>query len=151
MQGEPFQYFYIGYIGFFHLFCGNEIGRGIARTVYACDVAPNLVVKIEDGSQSFQNVLEWEFWQHWKDDRDVARWLAPCEKISSCGTVLLQSRTGPCPKDRYPKDMPKFLTDLKYSNFGLIGRRLVCHDYALAIMSLHMGKRRAHWWGDEDS
>lgn len=126
--------------------CGREIGYGDGRTVYECAIRPDLVVKIETPSHSFQNQGEWKFWNDWRLDKDVRRWLAPCESISPCGTVLLQRRTEPVPSGRFPKKLPRFLTDVKRSNFGLLNGRFVCHDYGLVRVIISTVLSQADWW-----
>ena len=128
------------------LICGEEIGSGIGRTVYECTIRPDLVVKIETPAGSFQNVLEWEFWRAWEFDKGMKRWLAPCEAISQCGTILLQQRTTPIPQARLPAKMPKFLTDTKISNFGLWKNRVVCHDYGMVVSEASTALRKVEWW-----
>lgn len=130
----------------FRLMCGEEIGYGIGRTVYECTIRPDLIVKIETPSHSFQNQAEWRFWSNWQHDEDVSRWLAPCEAISPCGTVLLQRRTEPLPKIHYPKKLPRFLTDTKRANFGILDRRLVCHDYGMIVSEIEMKLTKVDWW-----
>lgn len=131
---------------FFDLFAGDYIGGGAARAVYECTIRPDLVVKIEAPSQSFQNALEWEFWRRTYKLKDVRRWLAPCVSISACGSVLLQERTTPIPEGKYPEKLPKFLTDIKRVNFGRLGRRTVCHDYAIVVAEFSLTMRKADWW-----
>lgn len=128
----------------FRLFCGHEVlGVGIARTVYTCPIRPDLVVKVEVPSKSFQNVLEWEFWKTWSHDKLMRRWLAPCEAISQCGSVLLQYRTQPVAK--LPDRMPEFLTDTKRSNYGRFRGRIVCHDYGMVVARVSPALRKVDW------
>ncbi len=128
------------------LVCGEEIGNGIARTVYGCRLREDLVVKIETAGTSFQNIMEWEFWNTWSYDKDVSRWLAPCEMISPCGAILLQHRTSPIPPEKFPSKMPKFLTDMKKSNYGLLKGKVVCHDYGMVVNNVTTTQRKADWW-----
>lgn len=127
------------------LVCGQELGDGIARTVYACPLRSDLVVKIETRGKSFQNVMEWELWQEVQHTKSLARWFAPCEFISSCGTVLAMRRTEPVPTRMLPKRLPEMLTDLKPSNYGLLGGRVVCHDYGFIIKELNTKLRMVDW------
>lgn len=130
----------------FRVICGRELGFGEGRTVYECDIRPDLVIKIETPSHSFQNQGEWRFWNDWRHDADMRTWLAPCEAISPCGTVLLQQRTQPIPREHYPKRLPQFLTDTKRSNFGLLEGRIVCHDYGLVVSEVATDMVEAEWW-----
>jgi hypothetical protein len=132
-----------------HLLCGRLLGVGSARHVYECALNSEWVVKVETGARSFQNALEWEFWQDAQANKELARWLAPCHHISPSGVVLIQARTTDAPTKAFPKKVPKVFTDLKYQNWGyLLGdhRRLVCHDYALTL-NYTTGLRQADWWG----
>ena len=126
--------------------CGTELGSGIARTVYECRLRPDLVVKVETAGTSFQNIKEWEFWNSWEFDKDIRRWLAPCHSISPCGAILMQYRTEPIPSGRFPAKMPKFLTDMKKSNYGLLKGKVVCHDYGLVVTEINHTLRKADWW-----
>lgn len=127
----------------FRIFCGEVIGSGSARTVYACTIRPDLVVKVETPAESFQNILEWEFWKTWSHDKVMRKWLAPCEAISSCGTVLLQYRTQPVTK--LPDRMPQWLTDTKRSNYGRFRGRIVCHDYGMVVAGASPIMRKVIW------
>ena len=114
------------------LICGDVINFGTCRTVYECDLRPDLVLKFETASYRFQNIMEWQIWCDVMHNKKAAPWLAPCELISPCGTVMAQKRTQPLAKDAYPKKLPKFLTDTKRVNYGLYDGRVVCHDYGTA-------------------
>lgn len=133
------------------LVCGRELGSGLARVVFECRLDPSLVIKVETRSQSFQNAMEWEIWSELEDVPELSRWLAPCKLISACGTVLAMARTHPLAHRQYPDRMPSFLTDTKRSNFGMLGRRLVCHDYGVAFLAKGASARlrKVKWWGGE--
>jgi hypothetical protein len=110
------------------------------------------VIKIERAG--YQNAVEREIWLATKSTQ-YAKWFAPVHHISGLGTTLLMSRTVPAPRSAFPKRMPDFLGDLKYSNFGLLAGRLVCHDYGTVANFLHgvTGKirmRKAEWWDAGD-
>lgn len=133
--------------------CGKLIGQGLYRDVYEFKGYPNLVIKIERCNEigSFCNATEW---RHWIDNREwkyLSSWLAPCFLISKDGNVLIQRRVtwkGKKRKD-YPKEIPSLFTDLKVSNFGWIGDRFVCCDYAFFRISFGKAKdtQVAKWWG----
>ncbi len=102
----------------FHMIAGDTLGAGEFRFVFEHAHRKDLVLKFEPNAQSFQNIAEWDFWKDNKDDKKVARWLAPCEFISPCGIILAMKKTvRPVPSD-YPNMLPEFLTDLKRTNFG---------------------------------
>jgi hypothetical protein len=137
------------------LLLGEQIGKGVGRKVYLNRLDPTTVIKIEEGSQSFQNTMEWQLWEHVSYDKTLSRWFAPCVDISACGTVLIMKRTEPAQERQFPKKMPAFLCDFKRTNYGMLNGRLVAHDYGLptAVFDRGMTKRMrvAHWWnlGDE--
>lgn len=133
---------------FFKLMCGKRLGFGVGREVYENRQDPTTVIKFELGSQSFQNVIEWEVWFTVKDS-DYAHWFAPCVDISPCGVILIQKRTEPCRREDLPKRMPAFLTDLKAENFGLIDGKLVAHDYGytnLYCNGINAKTHKADWY-----
>ena len=132
----------------FWLMCGEKIGNGIARTVYESRLLPGFVIKVEEDSRSFQNVLEWETWQRVRGTKHE-KWFAPCESISAAGTVLVMRKTELARASEYPEKMPVFLTDFKRKNYGMYDGRLVCHDYGLTLLVEHgmtSRLRKANWW-----
>ena len=120
----------------FQTICDREpLGDGMTRVVYAMPAIPNVVVKFElGGGEHFQNVEEWETWQHVKMVDSIAKWLAPCDYISSDGRVLLQRKTVPPKDNQYPTHLPVWLTDTKRENFGMLGKHFVCHDYGTNLL-----------------
>lgn len=131
---------------------GSRIGSGIGRSVFVYDLNPRYVIKVEQSG--FQNVIEWEIWRAVKDTM-WAKWFAPARHVSGLGSILLMERTLPAPKSKYPKKVPTFLGDLKYSNFGLLRGKLVCHDYGTLTNFLagnHASEkmRKADWWDAGD-
>lgn len=129
----------------FNLLCGERLGEGIARTVFACTFDDTLVVKVEKDPFQFQNVMEWRFWQECIDYTKAADWLAPCVAISPRGSVLLQRRVEPAQASQLPAMLPAFLRDIKPSHFGFYKGRLVCCDYALTDSKLPVTLKKADW------
>lgn len=132
----------------FWLLCDNRIDHGMSRVVYTCTLNRDWVVKVETTAGQFQNVMEWEVWHRVKGTA-LEKWFAPCHHISSSGVVLIQSRTRQPRNSEYPDRMPIFFTDFKRSNYGLLGRRLVCHDYGTALITEHglsHRLRKVEWW-----
>ncbi len=130
----------------FWLLAHNRIGAGVAREVWDSRILIDSVIKVEETSRSFQNIAEWQVWESVKHT-EFAKWFAPCEHISPCGTVLVMAKTTPAHK--YPDKMPVFLTDLKHANYGMYKGRLVCHDYGLHLLhELGMSNRmrKADWY-----
>ena len=140
---------------FFELMSGKWLGGGVGRGVFVLGTDPSLVVKIETASHSFQNISEWGVWCDLENEDNPARkWFAPCHYISPCGIVLVQARTRPIEKSRFPEKMPSYFTDLKYQNFGLFEGRIVAHDYGFhRFVSLGATARMrvADWRDDEES
>lgn len=137
---------------FFNLMCGEKISHGMTRVVYECRVDPTKVIKFETGSGEFQNVIEWDTWLDMKNGK-AAKFLAPCHFISPCGTILIMERTfKPIKGYKWPKNMPAWFTDFKYQNFGMLGKRLVCHDYgthrATSSWVDSVKTRKANWWDE---
>ena len=138
----------------FDMLCGNYISSGSSRSVYefiGSDTEKEHVLKFERKQHSFQNVSEWEVWSK-LEYTEFAKWFAPCANISPCGTILIQRQTTPCPAEFAPKRIPRFFTDIKLSNFGMLDGNFVCHDYGLHLlmesgMTKHMRKAE---WCDED-
>jgi len=131
------------------LLCGKQLGEGVYRSVFECALRRDWVVKLEtqdSDKRTFANVHEWSFWDKYCDQSAVARWLAPCEKLSPDGRILLQQRCDPLPLDYHlPHKLPAFLTDIKRANFGLLDGKLVCVDYAFVDMTPDKRLRVAYW------
>lgn len=137
------------------LFIGHYIGAGVARTVYKHALDPSLVIKYEHGNETFQNILEWEIWNTIKDTK-LAKWFAPCVAISPNGHFLIQKKAEMLHKDQFPSHVPALFTDLKYQNFGRIGKQFVCFDYGSAHIhainkALKLVKlKKTDWWSIDD-
>lgn len=115
--------------------CGQLLGTGVYRDVYVFKQYPEFVIKIERDMSiaNFTNVSEWRNYidlQNWKW---FGRFLAPCEAISMDGQILIQYRVSFKEKKKYPKKIPVYFTDVKIDNFGWIGRKFVCCDYAFLL------------------
>jgi len=129
---------------------GARLGGGISRDVFVWLPDPKLVAKVETDGGSFQNVNEWNVWQRCGNVLGIHNWLAPCVSISSCGIILLQKRTEPLIRSKWPKKVPAFLTDLKPDNFGLIDDKPVCHDYGYNMFienGMTTRMRKTDWEG----
>ena len=112
------------------LFVGNCIGTGWSRHVYEIKDQPDRVLKVEHSNRFFSNVMEWKVWEVVKDT-EHARWFAPCYDISFNGFSLVQARTVPLTSEQFAEitEVPSFLSDVFYGNFGYLDGRVVCHDY----------------------
>lgn len=109
-------------------FCfGDKIGQGIYRSVYEWSHKKGVVIKYADAVE--QNITEWAVWNAVKGTKH-SKWFAPVVDCSPCGHFLLMKRARPIRyTDKIPKTAPAFLTDKKKSNYGFIGKQLVCIDY----------------------
>jgi hypothetical protein len=110
---------------------GQKIGSGSYRSVYNYNMNDKLVVKIEPNSTE-QNISEFIMWDEirgLKEDKAwVKDWFAPIHWCSPNGKILIMEKTFQKNKPK-PKEIPKFLSDVKSANFGWIGNKYVCHDY----------------------
>lgn len=137
------------YADAFNMLCGDFIGAGIHRKVYACKLRPELVVKVESevDYRNFANVKEMQFWNDNEHHKAVSKWLAPCEYLSPDGRILLQRRVKPVdPTDKLPAKLPKFITDRKYKNFGWFEGRLVACDYGLHVTTAPLALTKSEFW-----
>ena len=134
------------------LVCGKRIGRGLYRDVFIFKHDPNYVVKVErdQSTAQFANVTEWRNYIDNKEWKWFAKYLAPCEYISVDGRILIQRRVEHRDHKEYPKEIPAMFCDVKYQNFGWIGKQFVCCDYSFIpfyIVSVGKSKyKRAKWW-----
>lgn len=130
--------------------CGELLGKGMSREVYAWSPNEELVLKLETGDH-FQNVMEWETWWKAKETKHAC-WLAPPVWISGCGTALLMHRTAPLRRGEEPESLPAWLSDHKRRNFGTLLGRVVCHDYGTNLLLNHgaaAGRmKRCEYWND---
>lgn len=126
------------------MLCGEKIGEGQFRAVYNYNLDNDLVIKLSTNPPS--NQAEFNIWQSVKD-MELGKWFAPCFQISPCGHFLLQKKTRRITdKDRLPTYLPAFFCDTKKTNFGFIGKQLVCFDYNLwSIESLFEKDKKAVW------
>jgi hypothetical protein len=117
------------------LICGDKLGEGMSREVFVYRPDHRFVIKFENGARMFQNLVEWEAWSFLKGTKR-ARWFAPCHDISSAGSILIQERARPLIAKENLLKVPKFLTDIKRDNFGVIDGKIVCFDYGTIIANL---------------
>ena len=132
----------------FRLLCGQQIGVGQSRIVYDSPMLRGMVIKVEAGAQNFQNVLEYEAWCRVRGT-EFEKWFAPVEYISPSGLVLVMRKTASIPAEQYPIKMPKFFTDFKRSNYGLLNGQVVCHDYGTSLLFEHgmtKAMKTVEWW-----
>lgn len=133
---------------FFNLATKDRIGYGMSREVWSSDLFPDCVIKVEDKTGKFQNIVEWETWNRVKGT-EFEKWFAPCRWISPNGIVLIMEKTAPLCK--YPEKMPVFLGDFKRTNYGSYKGHIVCHDYGTNLLFEYgMSKRlrKVNWWDE---
>jgi hypothetical protein len=127
--------------------CGARIGDGMTREVYRYNPSETLVIKIELETSHYQNISEWQVWDHIKDTK-FAKWFAPCHSISECGRFLLMKYAEPIAAIRLPAEVPAFFTDLKPANWGVYNKHPVALDYGKHLMlerGMTSRMRRADW------
>lgn len=124
---------------------GTYIGAGASRMVYDCQLYPNTVIKVEYGN-SFDNVKEYALWEEINylcgDLAWVKDWFAPIKWISPNGKLLVMDKTFQNAKKEMPERIPDWLWDVKVDNFGWIGNKFVCHDYAYSFHALIQYKKK---------
>lgn len=133
-----------------NLVIGDYIGAGSFRDVYKYKQDDNLVIKCAfDDPQ--MNILEMEVWEMVKYT-EIAKWFAPCISISECGMFLIQKKVETGRKKDYPKKIPAFFSDCKYTNYGWLDNKFVCVDYGSFVSTSLNHKwsqrlKKAEWWG----
>lgn len=136
---------------FIKRWCGEQLGSGEHRTVYAMKGTENIVIKIENKPGVFANIKEYvNFNEHGHTD-GLGEFLCPVIIISETGNILLMRRSRPIKSFKeLPERIIKCLIDLKIENFGWLGDQLVCHDYSLLAIGQcitgPMPTKRARWW-----
>ena len=111
----------------FNLLCGSEIGSGVYRTVYQCNMNPDWVVK-KDTGENFSNIFEYQIYHEYEGTK-LAKWLAPVHWLSQRGLWLMMTKTEPIPQSKLPKKIPAIFADTHPGNWGWLNGRVVCHDY----------------------
>jgi hypothetical protein len=129
---------------------GDALGLGCYRKVGVFKPDPTLVIKCSLECPQ-ENFFEMELWKFVQSTKILAKWFAPCIDVSPCGMFLLQKRVETKPKQDYPKMIPAFFTDTKYSNYGWLDGKFVCCDYAgFSNLLLHGNwntkMKKANWW-----
>lgn len=125
-------------------FCGKELGSGVTRRVFEFKPDSRYVVKIQYRDSALHNCAEFHIWnENWY--APLQNMLAPCLWISNSGRILIQRRVSFRSQNRYPDRLPVCFTDLKVTNYGWIGKRFVCCDYA--GLKFRIGRhRKIKWW-----
>lgn len=135
------------------LIFGDEIGRGAFRIAYEYPLDDSLIIKGAFDQRGIQsNIIEYKIWQDIQYADHLSKWFAPVVGISANGRYLIMKKARMSEDTKeFPDRIPHFFTDLKYQNYGFIGKQLVCVDYGSFVFSTGMTKRlvKADWWGAE--
>lgn len=124
--------------GVLKAFGAYYISNGIHRAVYGIEESSRFVLKIEheggrfDKEPNFRNITEYMTWCDFKGSC-YEKWLARVYFITYDGKISIQHRAKPVTKSELPKKIPPFFCDTKVSNWGRIGTRIVCLDYAYIL------------------
>ena len=137
---------------------GPEISNGLYRAVYEHALDSTKVIKVEYGYErreahdsisqnSFCNVQEFLLWREIEGLTGnlewVKNWFAPIHWISPGGHIMCMEKTHPLPDKDRPNEIPRFMSDVKQANFGWIGDKFVCHDYAhINVLTTYSKKMR---------
>lgn len=135
------------------LFISSNLGQGQYRNVYNIEFpihGKECVLKIENGIGN-QNCMEWYMWNEVKHSKELKKWFSPCYFMSRNGRALIQVKTSPLQEKDIRKfdKIPSYFTDLKKSNYGMIGNQLVSHDYGTILLTDIMQKAKMikpDWW-----
>lgn len=126
---------------------GEKIGSGTYRAVYQHNWDKDYVIKIEPKSTEC-NMTEYMLWDEIRGLKNeltwVKDWFAPVLWMSPNGKILCMQKTSEFPKNKKlerPLEIPAFLTDIKWNNFGWIGNRFVCHDYGFLYKFIKYEKK----------
>lgn len=108
---------------------GEFVGEGTTRRVHRVFYNSTLVIKIADSSAGRRaNFAEFEVWEALRNTPQ-AKYLAQAHAISAYGAALVMEYVPDCSPGSY--SVPRFLNDIKLSNFGDRKGQIVCRDYAL--------------------
>ena len=79
---------------------------------------------------------------------DYGRHFAKIYGVSPTGQFLIMDKVFHKEPKKYPERVPHFFTDRKHSNYGWVGNRFVCCDYAGTFLTEGFTKKtiKANWW-----
>lgn len=128
---------------------GEKVGRGVHRDVFVFAPNKNFVIKVANGEDGrgvniLENKLWWDLY-----DTPAQKWFAAVTMVSPSGLYLIQERLEALPRKQYPKKIPHFFTDTKYSNFGHSPTKgFVCCDYGSFNIFRGISTKMvtAKWW-----
>lgn len=128
--------------------CGELIGQGTYRDVYALKDNPRYVVKIERDMSTgkFCNATEYVNWCDLRYWDFIEPWLCPCVRITETSQVLIQKRAKLIESvDQLPEKVPSIFTDLKRTNWGILNKRPVLLDYPYLRYTMSQRMRTPKW------
>ena len=139
--------------GLLSLLVGDFLGSGVYRDVYVNALNEKQVLKVaKDGHGVVANAKEFDLWSEvsgFKGEMQwVKDWFCPVVSLSYNGAVLIMERTFEKPTKKLPDEVPSFMFDVHKGNFGWIGNKFVCHDYAAIPFyrdAVKKKMKKAHW------
>lgn len=150
LQDQLEKYQFISLDKFLKKFAGKFINSGVSRNVYEFKLSKRYVLKIEKNRPYYDNVMEFKIWTEARYYSDIHKFLAPTVWISKSCKIILQRKIKISPIGKnYPLKMPNIFTDLKYTNYGFINKRIVCCDYSRCLLFNGMRSRNVKWWSED--
>ena len=112
----------------------------------------DLVVKIATTQEGVRcNSNEYTLWEEIQGLTNklawVKDWFAPVMAISENANILIMKKTEEKEGKKRPTEIPSFIFDAHYGNFGWLGNKFVCHDYGTIYGFLDYKKkfRKINW------
>ena len=132
----------------FKLLVDKKIGTGVYRTVYSLKFSDTKVIKVANDEQGeVENAREAVLWEDLKQYYPkISKWFAQVYMYSNTGKYLIQEKVIFPDKKKYPKKLPSFFSDTKYSNFGLLNGRWVCVDFGCFNIRHSDRLKKVNWW-----
>lgn len=128
---------------------GTWLGSGVYRDVYRLSIDKQFVIKIAKEGGREINLIENRIW--WEiTGTPIQKYFAPVVSVSEAGGYLIQRVVRHPAKKDYPKELPAFFTDTKYTNFGIIEEtgQFVCCDFGSFNMwrGIKLKMKKVDWW-----
>lgn len=132
----------------FKLLVDKKIGTGVYRTVYSLEFTSSKVIKVANSKLGeAENARESALWEDLKlYYPKISKWFAPVYYYSATGKYLIQEKVIFPDKKKYPKKLPAFFSDTKYSNFGLLNGKWVCVDFGCFNIRHSDRLKKVNWW-----
>lgn len=111
---------------------GAKLGSGCYRDVYVYKPDPTKVIKVATSAEGIEhNTLERNVFNKLTDTQ--VKYFAGIYLSSKFNTFILQDRVDPLPTTQDIHFKMLDMHDIKRSNLGMIGKRVVIIDYGLGI------------------